>query len=451
MGEILRSVGEVFNSLIPDTGNQFLDGMLVTGLLSVITLLVRGIPAKISALVVRYFTTEMMFTSANGSFHDVMKWLDKNGHSARVRRSQIRNGRWGSDSKSVKGVGDGKHVILHPRSGSIFKRKLFVLTLEKVDASFSENEKERLSVMTFGRSHDQLNKLLEESKQVAKAYEGTNVQKYDEYWMEIGVVPGRKLSSVVMRVETRKLLLDRIDRFMAAESWYVEHGIPWHLGIMLYGPPGTGKSSLVRAIADRLGKGICSLPAHKIFRIDSAMAQADNDSIVVIEDVDTAWEVKAREELFRKMEEKLSDEEEPPVRDSKKDPVVTTVRKPKRKKTETSEDGEGGQVLFGTGGLSLILNVLDGLESGHGRIIVLTANSIADLDPALLRPGRIDICLEIGNLDDECFAEMLLRFFPNRKLSPTYAVRDGVMPAGVQEDVVRGMTFDEIAEKYRKE
>lgn len=428
MGGLLRSLGDAFGSLIPNTGNQFLDGMLVTGLLSILTLLARGIPKKISGLVLRYFTTEMMFTSANSSFHDVMKWLDKNGHSAKVRKSQIRNGSWGRDSNPVKGVGDGKHVVIHPRTGNIFKRRIFLMNIEKVDGTFTEFEKERLSVRTFGRSHKQLDRLLRESRQIAKVYEGTRVQKFDEYWMEVGVVPGRKLSSIVMTEETRKKLTSRVDRFVTSESWYVEHGIPWHLGIMLYGPPGTGKSSLVRAIADRLGKGICSLPAHKMFQIDSAIALADTDSIVVIEDVDTAWEVKAREDLLRKM----------------------SGGKEKKVKSQKRPEEIAESAWMGTGGLSVILNVLDGLGSGHGRIIVFTANSIADLDPALLRPGRIDLCLEIDNFNSACFGEMLARFFPDRRLPQEYLLTDEVMPAGVQEDVVRGMTFDEIVEKYRR-
>lgn len=88
MSDILSSIGRAFNGIIPDTGNQFLDGMLITGLLSIITLMLRSIPRRIGALVIRYFSTEMMLTSAQISFHDFMKWLEKNGHSTRSGASR---------------------------------------------------------------------------------------------------------------------------------------------------------------------------------------------------------------------------------------------------------------------------------------------------------------------------------------------------------------------------
>ena len=42
-----------------------------------------------------------------------------------------------------------------------------------------------------------------------------------------------------------------------------------------------------------------------------------------------------------------------------------------------------------------LLNVLDGIVDTPGRIVVMTTNHIETLDPALIRPGRIDkrICL----------------------------------------------------------
>ena len=46
--------------------------------------------------------------------------------------------------------------------------------------------------------------------------------------------------------------------------------------------------------------------------------------------------------------------------------------------------------------LSFILNVLDGVQETPGRIMIMTSNYIQKIDKALKRPGRIDICLELG-------------------------------------------------------
>lgn len=46
--------------------------------------------------------------------------------------------------------------------------------------------------------------------------------------------------------------------------------------------------------------------------------------------------------------------------------------------------------------LSGLLNVIDGVCSAQGRILIMTSNSVDDLDPALLRPGRVDLKVEFG-------------------------------------------------------
>ena len=44
--------------------------------------------------------------------------------------------------------------------------------------------------------------------------------------------------------------------------------------------------------------------------------------------------------------------------------------------------------------LSFILNIIDGIRETPGRILIITSNNYNCLDPALIRPGRIDINLE---------------------------------------------------------
>lgn len=42
------------------------------------------------------------------------------------------------------------------------------------------------------------------------------------------------------------------------------------------------------------------------------------------------------------------------------------------------------------------LNAIDGVRSQEGRIIIMTTNYKEKLDPALLRPGRVDEMYEIN-------------------------------------------------------
>jgi chaperone BCS1 len=46
--------------------------------------------------------------------------------------------------------------------------------------------------------------------------------------------------------------------------------------------------------------------------------------------------------------------------------------------------------------LSALLNVLDGVGSQEGRVLIMTTNHAERLDAALIRLGRVDMKLELG-------------------------------------------------------
>jgi mitochondrial chaperone BCS1 len=62
--------------------------------------------------------------------------------------------------------------------------------------------------------------------------------------------------------------------------------------------------------------------------------------------------------------------------------------------------------------LSGLLNLLDGFCAPAGVLFVMTTNHVEKLDPALLRPGRIDYKLYMGGASSHQKAELYRRFFP---------------------------------------
>jgi chaperone BCS1 len=62
--------------------------------------------------------------------------------------------------------------------------------------------------------------------------------------------------------------------------------------------------------------------------------------------------------------------------------------------------------------LSGLLNVLDGFYAPENVLFVMTTNRIETLDPALLRPGRIDYRLYMGEASLSQRVELYRRFFP---------------------------------------
>ena len=61
--------------------------------------------------------------------------------------------------------------------------------------------------------------------------------------------------------------------------------------------------------------------------------------------------------------------------------------------------------------LSGLLNVLDGVVDSPGRILIMTTNYVDYLDPALIRPGRIDKKLLLGYMEAPDVVAMLEHYF----------------------------------------
>ena len=61
------------------------------------------------------------------------------------------------------------------------------------------------------------------------------------------------------------------------------------------------------------------------------------------------------------------------------------------------------------------LNALDGVASGEERIVFMTTNHIEKLDPALIRPGRVDLLVSIDNASPEQARRLFTRFYGEEK------------------------------------
>merc|ERR1719240_803592 len=61
--------------------------------------------------------------------------------------------------------------------------------------------------------------------------------------------------------------------------------------------------------------------------------------------------------------------------------------------------------------LSGVLNVLDGVVDSPSRIIIMTSNHPEKLDPALIRPGRINLKLYLGFIELPEACEMIALYF----------------------------------------
>ncbi|KAF7809700.1 AAA-ATPase [Senna tora] len=210
--------------------------------------------------------------------------------------------------------------------------------------------------------------------------------------------------------ELKQRILEDIERFLRRKELYKKVGKPWKRGYLLYGPPGTGKSSLVVAMANYLKFDVYNLELARL-SCDSdlmkAMTDMSNRSIVVIEDIDCNKEVHTR------------------------DSDSGYVSKPNQ-----------GMRKFT---LSSLLNYMDGLwsSSGEERIIVFTTNHVEKIDPALLRPGRMDMHINLTFSKGNAFRTLASNYLDIHGDHPLFQQIDvllekvQVTPAVIAEQLLR--------------
>src|SRR5262249_60360189 len=68
--------------------------------------------------------------------------------------------------------------------------------------------------------------------------------------------------------------------------------------------------------------------------------------------------------------------------------------------------------------LSGLRNALDGVSSRAGRVLFLTTNHPEKLDPALVRPGRVDRKVELGYATSDQARRLFLWFYRGSGPSP---------------------------------
>ncbi|KAF8658860.1 hypothetical protein HU200_059354 [Digitaria exilis] len=175
-------------------------------------------------------------------------------------------------------------------------------------------------------------------------------------------------------------------RFVRRREHYARAGRAWKRGYLLHGPPGTGKTSLIAAIANLLEFDIYDLELTAVgsnSELRRLLASTRPKSVIVVEDIDCSLG------LFDRTT-RSSSSSSPSSQDAESTDDAGTPRPvhaspfPPRAREKIS--------------LSGVLNFVDGLWSScvGERLIVFTTNHVDRLDPALLRPGRMDRKIELG-------------------------------------------------------
>ncbi|PSS06863.1 hypothetical protein PHLCEN_2v3521 [Hermanssonia centrifuga] len=275
----------------------------------------------------------------------------------------------------------------------------------KNDGSGSET----LSISVVARNNSILKQLVLQAK---KEYEAEAVHRIQIYfadshgcWRWTDSRHKRPMSSIVLNPGVKEMLLSDTKDFLKSEKWYADRGIPFRRGYLLHGVPGSGKSSLIHAIAGELMLDIYVVSLSSSWISDGTlttlMGRVPARCIVLLEDLDAAFTRSTSRD-----DESTGSPDSSKTATVSNEPTDFHLRSSRRHRTEHLSD-------VNTLSLSGLLNALDGVAASEGRILFATTNHLERLDPALSRPGRMDVWVEFRNAS-KWQAELLFRnFFPS--------------------------------------
>jgi hypothetical protein len=114
--------------------------------------------------------------------------------------------------------------------------------------------------------------------------------------------------------------------------------------------------------------------------------------------------------------------------------------------SELKEENVNHKLLFGK-----MINALDGVMSHDDRIIIMTTNHIEKFSPVFLRPGRIDLMLEIGYVVPEVFRKFFYDMYGEILPKDIKLISNNLSIADFQFDVViNKLSKDDFLKKYTK-
>jgi len=384
---------EIWNFLHQQlASNQFLAGGFMLGIIAGVVHQLRSVPVKIYHWIKRRFIVEVDIPDRDEAFIWIDKWLSAQTYSREwARELTVRTERPSDDKQptsdeyedddddEIPARNSQPRIILSPAPGHhwfFYKRRLVNLYRERKDGS-EENKmsfgiRESFMLRIFARDRAIAMSLLEEAREIVhpKSHRKVTIltEQYQS-WTPATHQRIRPLESVILPEGKMESLVETIVQFKNREEWYFERGIPWRMGILLYGPPGGGKSSTVIALASHFGMDIALLNLNGFSSSDetlrSMMSKLPPNTIVLLEDVDCIGIERTKKE---RRDEKIS--------------------------------------------FSGFLNAIDGVAASEGRILFMTTNHIEKLDPALIRPGRADVKLEINSPCDTQKRRIFKRFYP---------------------------------------
>ncbi|CAL3963487.1 hypothetical protein PZA11_001092 [Diplocarpon coronariae] len=382
MPDLAASAPSVLNLDVLFNNPVFAGGIGLAGLGTAAAIARKGV-IRGASLIQRRLLCSIEVSKQDASYNWILAWLTlsrpQSGYLAskltRIHDYSVNTISHGKDEAAGNArfmiqPGYGKYIIKH--NGAFIQ-----VTREKQSTSnhVTGVPHEVVQFKTLYAHRNVFESIFREAHELAmSAQEGKTVMwtVQSQEWKQFGEARmKRPLQSVVLGEGVKERIVDDVKDFLARQSWYLERGIPYRRGYLLYGPPGSGKSSFILALAGELDFGVALINLSERGMTDDKLArlltQMPARTILLLEDADAAFS----------------------------------------NRRQVGEDGYSGMTVTFSG----LLNALDGVAAGEERLAFLTTNHIDRLDEALIRPGRVDMTIRIGEATRYQAGEMWDRFY----------------------------------------
>lgn len=232
--------------------------------------------------------------------------------------------------------------------------------------------------------------------------------------------------------EQIETIVDAVELPFLQPELFAEHELPAPKGILLYGPPGCGKTLIAKAVAASLAR-----------KVSAAKNQKDTKSYFL--------NIKGPELLNKYVGE-----------------TERQIRLIFERARERSEEGvpviiffDEMESLFRTRGSGIssdiestivpqLLAEIDGVETLKNTIVIGASNREDLIDPAILRPGRLDVKIKIERPTESSAVPIFAQYLTSALPIHVSELPEGRSPAQVDATVER-MIAEAVAHMYRQD
>jgi len=228
--------------------------------------------------------------------------------------------------------------------------------------------------------------------------------------------------------EQIEAITDAVELPYLHRALFNDYDLPAPKGILLYGPPGCGKTLIAKAVANSLSQKVAELTGNRNVR--SYFLNIKGPELLNKYVGETERQIRV---VFQRAREKAEEGVPVIIFFDEMDSLFRT------RGTGISSDMESTIV-------PQLLAEIDGVESLRDVIVIGATNREDLIDPAILRPGRLDVKIKIERPDADAAAQIFQRYLHSELPIDESSIRD--LGGGDRAKAITVMIEETVANMY---